>query len=179
MKGEDLPDDIRTALAKSNVRELQPEFLQDQLGAVKKDLGRSMKKIVAHPHEASEIINNFVQSQKERVSKITQNIDRIDLVQAIAHNTDMSQIEADKAIDQYMESFNKVKKEAQEQIDNLERSLNKAEQEWNKMKHEALEAADKATNAAATSTLISFFGLLVAAVLCAVAGNYGAGIVWY
>lgn len=179
LKDEDLPEDIRKALAKSNVKELQPEFLHDQLGSIKSDLGRSVKNIVAHPQNASEIINSFVQNQKERVGRITQNIDRFDLVQAITNNTDMSQLEADKAIDQYLESFNKVKKEAQEQIDNLERSLKKAEKEWNEMKQEALEAADKATNAAASSALISFFALLAAAVLCALAGKYGAGMGWY
>lgn len=179
LKDEDLPEDIRKALAKSNVKELQPEFLHDQLGSIKSDLGRSVKNIVAHPQNASEIINSFVQNQKERVGRITQNIDRFDLVQAITNNTDMSQLEADKAIDQYLDSFNKVKKEAQEQIDNLERSLKKAEKEWNEMKQEALEAADKATNAAASSALISFFALLAAAVLCALAGKYGAGMGWY
>lgn len=179
LKGEDFPEDIRKALAKSDVKELQPEFLQDQLGSMKSELAKSVKKIVSHPHNASEIINNFVQSQKERVDQITQNIDRDDLVQAIANNTDMSQMEADKAIDKYLESYNKVKKEAQEQIDNLERSLKKAEKEWNEMKQEALEAADKATNAAASSALISFFAILAAAVLCSVAGKYGAGMGWY
>lgn len=179
LKGEDFPEDIRKALAKSDIKELQPEFLQNQLGSMKSELTRTVKKIASHPHNATEIINNFVQSQKERVGRITQNIDRDDLVQAIANNTDMSQMEADKAIDQYLDAYNRVKQEAQDQIDNLERSLKKAEHEWNEMKQEALEAADKATNAAATSTLISFFALLAAAVLCAIAGKYGAGMGWY
>lgn len=179
LKDKDIPEDIRAALAKSDVKELQPEYLQDQLGEVKKDLSKSLKKIMSHPQNVSEIINSFIQSQKERVSGIAQNVDRVDLVQAISNNSDMTKEEADKAIDQYLESYDKVKKEAQEQIDNLEKSLKKAEQEWNEMKHEALIAADKATKAAATSTLISFFAILAAAVLCSVAGYCGASIGWY
>lgn len=176
LKDDFAPEDIRRALAKSNIRELQPEFLQNQLEAAKTDLSKSMKKVVSNPQDAETIINKFLDSQKERIGMITKNVNRIDLEQAIANNTDMSREEVDKAIDQYMDSFNKLKVEAKEQLDNLERSLHKAKQEWNEMKQEALQAADKATNVAATSALVSFFAILVAAALCSVAGMYGAEI---
>lgn len=176
LKGEDIPEDIRTALAKSNVKELQPEFLQNQLEAVKTDLGKSVKKIITHPQDAEQIINKFLDNQKQRVNSITKNIDRDDLAQAIANNSDMSKEEANKAIDQYMVTFQKAQQQAQEQINNLEKTLQKAEQEWNEMKHEALKAAEKATNTAATSALISFFAILIAAVLCTLAGAYGTRV---
>lgn len=179
LKSSDIPEEIRTALAKSDVEELQPEFLENQLKEVKTDLGKYMKKIASHPNDAEAIINKFLDVQKERVSRITKNVDRIDVVQAIDNNTDMSKEEINKAIDQYLDSMNKVRKEAKEQVDNLERSIHKAKQEWEEMKKEALEAADKATNAAATSALISFFAILIAAVLCSVAGVYGSRIIFY
>lgn len=47
------------------------------------------------------------------------------------------------------------------------------------MKQEALLAANKATNTAATSALISFFAILIAAILCAAAGTWGANIGYY
>lgn len=179
IKQEDIPEDIRKALAKSDIKELQPEYLQNQLEAVKADLSKSAKKIMSHPQEAENIITQFMDNLKERASMISRNLDRNDLVKAIANNTDMSTEEANKAIDEYMASFNKVKQEAQEQMDNLEMSLQKAKREWNVMKQETLEAAEKATNAAATSALISFFAILIAAILCAVSGAYGASIVIY
>ena len=46
-------------------------------------------------------------------------------------------------------------------------------QEWEEIKHKTLVAADKATDAAARSALISFFAILLGAVLCCVAGAYG------
>lgn len=173
LKGEDIPKDIRTALAKSNVKELQPEFLQNQMQDVKSDLEKSVKKIATHPQDADKIIDKFLDAQKKRVDKISKNIDRNDLVKAISNNTNLSREEANKAIDQYMVTFDKAKKEAQEQINNLEQALDKAKKEWNQMKHEALKAADEATDAAATSALISFFAILIAAILCSLAGAYG------
>ncbi|WP_294479984.1 hypothetical protein [uncultured Bacteroides sp.] len=179
LKEEDIPEDIRKALAKSDVKELHPDFLQNQLEMVKTDLGKSVKKIMSHPQDAENIITNFMNNLKERVSRISNNVDRNDLAKAIANNTDMSTEQANKAIDDYMASYNKVKQEAQEQMDNLEMSLQKAKREWNDMKEEALKAADKATNTAATSALISFFAILIAAILCAAAGTWGANIGYF
>lgn len=173
LKGEDIPKDIRTALAKSNVKELQPDYLQNQLSDVKSDLEKSVKKIATHPQDADKIVDKFLDTQKKRLDHITKNVDRNDLAKAISNNTNLTKEEANKAIDQYMVTIDKAKKEAQEQIDNLEQSLQKAKQEWNQMKHEALKAADEATDTAATSALISFFAILIAAVLCSLAGAYG------
>lgn len=173
IKGEDIPQNIRKALAQSGIKELQPNYLQDQLKEVKSDLGKSVKKVIANPEDADNIINKFMDRLKKRTDKITQNIDRNDLVKAIANNTNLSKAEADKAIDQYIDMINKTTAEAKQQINNLEQSLKNAAQEWKEIKHEALIAADEATDAAAKSALISFFAILAGAILCSIAGSYG------
>ena len=68
----------------------------------------------------------------------------------------------------------KATAEADKQIQNLEQNLDKAIQEWQEVKQNALEAADKATDAAARSALVSFFAILIGAVLCRLAGVYGS-----
>lgn len=173
IKGEDIPQNIRKALAQSGIKELQPNYLQDQLKEVKSDLGKSVKKVIANPEDADNIINKFIDRLKKRTDKVTQNIDRNDLAKAIANNTNLSKAEADKAIDQYIDMINKTTAEAKQQINNLEQSLKNAAQEWKEIKHEALIAADEATDAAAKSALISFFAILAGAILCSIAGSYG------
>ncbi len=86
----------------------------------------------------------------------------------------MSKAEADKAVKQYTEILRKATTEADKQIRNLEQNLQKATQEWQEVKQKTLEAADKATDAAARSALISFFAILIAAALCSWAGAYGS-----
>lgn len=174
LKGEDIPKDIRTALAKSNVKELQPDYLQNQLSEIKTDLGKSVKQAIASPQDADDIMNNFMNKLQQRTNKITQNIDRNDLAKAIANNTNLSTAEANKAIDQYIAMINNAKMEARQQINNLNQTLQKATQEWKELKHKALVAADEASDAAARSALISFFAILIAAILCSVAGSYGS-----
>lgn len=111
---------------------------------------------------------------KEQTNNWTKSIDRNDLAKALANNTNMSKAEADKAIKQYTEIMRKASTEADKQIRNLEQSLEKATQEWQEVKQNTLEAADKAADAAARSALISFFALLIGAVLCCLAGAYGS-----
>lgn len=174
LKGEDIPKDIRSALAKSNIKELQPDYLQNQLSEIKDDLGKAVKQAVASPQDADNIMSKFMDKLQQRASKITQNIDRNDLAKAIANNTDLSTAEANKAIDQYISMMNNAKIEIQQQINNLQQALQKATQEWKELKHKALVAADEASDAAARSALISFFAILIAAILCSVAGSYGS-----
>ncbi|WP_294628227.1 YrzE family protein [uncultured Bacteroides sp.] len=174
LKDENIPQNIRTALVKSNVKELQPDYLNKQLEEVKDDLGKSVKEIIAAPQEADEAINGFLNRLKQRTETLSRKIDRNDLSKAIANNTNMSKAEADKAVNEYLNMIDNARTEAGKQIDKLEANLQKAAQEWKEVKHKALVAADKATDAAARSALISFFALLAGAVLCCAAGAYGS-----
>ena len=165
LKEENIPQNIRTILTKSDVKQLEE---------VKDDLAKSVKAIAVSPQEADETLNGFLDRLKQRTTALNQNIDQDDLARTIANNTNMSKAEADKTVKQYMTLIENTRIEAGKQIDKLENNLQKAAQEWKEIKHNALVAADKATNAAAQSALISFFALLVGAVLCCSAGAYGS-----
>lgn len=173
IKGDSIRKDVRRALQKSGIKELNPDYLGNQLKAVKGDLKRTVKQVAANPDRADDLINGFTNRLKTRANTITKNIDRNDVSTAIANNTNLSKAEADKAVDQYMNLIETATDKAKEQINNLEETLEKAKQEWQEIKHKALLEAEKASNAAARSALISFFGLLVAAILCCWAGFFG------
>ena len=174
LKDGELPKDIRAVLVKSKVKELQPDYLQKQLEGVKADFGKSVKKAVASPEDADEIFKDFLAHLKKQANNLAKSIDRNDLAKALSNNTNMSKAEADKAIKQYMEIMHKATAEADKQIRNLEQNLDKAIQEWQEVKQNALETADKAADTAARSALISFFAILIGAVLCSLAGAYGS-----
>lgn len=171
--GANLPQNIRTALRRSSVKELQPNYLNSQMQAVKRDLDKSVKKLVTHPKDADNIINAFLDRLQKRVNNLSSNIDRDDVAQAIANNSDLSKAEAEQAVNQYIDLTNQAVDKAKQQIDNLEQSLEQAKQELQELKQKALQEAQEATKAAARSTLISFFAMLVGAILCAWAGFIG------
>ncbi|WP_029904233.1 hypothetical protein [Prevotella sp. 10(H)] len=165
--------DIRTALRKSGVKEFQPEYLQNQMKGVKTDFDRSVKRLATHPNDAESIINSFLDKVKKRGETYAQNINRDDLNKAIANNSNLSKAEVDKAVDEYIELIDKAKTQGQEQIQNLEQSIDQAKRDLEAFKQKALEEADKATNAAAWSGIISFISMLIGAVLCIYMGFFG------
>lgn len=165
--------EIRQALRKSGVRELQPEYLQREMKGVKSDLERSVKRLMRNPNDADNVINSFMERLKARGEKFAQNIDRDDLTRAIANNSNMSKAEVERAVDEYIELINRTKENAKEQIHNLEQTIEQAKQDLEATKQKALVEAEKATNTAATSGLISFFALLIGAGLCSFAGLLG------
>lgn len=170
---ENLPANIRTALQKSGVKELQPAYLQNQLKAVKQDLDKSVKKLVTHPKDADDIINGFLDRLQNRANKLADNINRDDVTKAIANNTNLSKAEVDQAVNQYIDLTNTAIQKGKEQIQNLQQTIENAKQELQQMKQKALEEAREASKAAARTALISFFAMLVGAVICAIAGLYG------
>lgn len=173
MRGDSIRGDVRRALRRSGVRELQPEYLQNQMQAVKGDLKKTVKKIASNPNNADELIDRFGDRLKARANKITKNVDRSDVSRAIANNTNLSRAEADRAVDQYVNMIDNAANQAKEMINKLEQDVQKAKQEWQEIKQKALEDAEKASNVAARSALISFFAMLIAAILCCWAGAYG------
>ncbi len=173
VNGDSVRSDIREALRKSGVKELNPDYINNQLDAVKGDLKKTVKKIARNPENTEKLLDGFTDRLQSRAKQFTKGIDRNDVSRAIANNTNLSKAEADRTVDQYMNLINKASSRAKEIVNHLEQDLQKAKQEWEKVKHKALEDAEKAANAAARSALISFFGMLVAAILCCWAGYYG------
>jgi len=167
-------DDVRAALRKSGVKEFQPEYLQNQMKGVKSDLDKSVKKLVTNPNDAENIINGFLDRVKKRGDTYAQKIDREDLVKAISNNSNLTRAEADKAVDEYMILIDKARAQGEEQIQNLEQSVEKAKRDWETFKENAKIEADKATNAAAWSGIISFLSLLIGAALCTFMGSLGS-----
>jgi len=169
----DLRQDIRTALKKSGVKEFQPEYLQNQMSGVKSDFDKALKQLATNPNNADAVINNFLERLQTRGERYADNINRDDLTRAIANNSSMTQAQVDQAVEEYIIFFDRMKERGREQIDNLQQNIEQAKQDWEEMKQNARIEADKAASAAASSMLISFFALLIGAVICVFTGAFG------
>lgn len=168
-----LQADVRQALRKSGVKELQPYYIQNQLNQIQKDFKNTVKKLALNPKDAESIINGFLDRLKNRADKFGRNISHEDIVRAISNNTNLSPAEVDRAANQYQDLINQAVQQGKEDIANLQQAIENAQQEWQQLKQEALVKAEQATNAAARSALISFIALLIGAIICALAGAYG------
>ncbi|MCD7900412.1 MAG: YrzE family protein [Bacteroides sp.] len=171
---EEIRANVRQALRRSGVRELQPEYIQNQLKGVKDDLGRAVKLVLRNPNDADRVIDGFTSRLSARVDKFTDNIDRDDITRAIANNSSMTKAEVDQTVDEYIEFRDRAVSAGKEQLENLRENIEQAKQQWQHTKQNALEEVEKASNKAAYSGIISFLALLVGAVLCSLTGSFGS-----
>lgn len=170
----EVPQDIRRTLKETGVKEFQPGYIDNQLSAVRSDLQRSVKRLVANPQQAESIIDGFTNRLQNRIDRYTSKIDREKVVTAITNSTDLSRAQAESMVDQYMQLLQK----GRNSLDNLQQEINEAKAEWERMKQEALVKTEEATNAAAWAAIWSFLALLVGAALAGFAGRYGAKKTW-
>ncbi len=99
---------ILDALRKSNIKELQPEYLQSQLEAAGKDVGTAVKNLVANPANSDAILDNLNQKLKTRAQTVSKGIDPGEVKKALADNTQLTPQEADAAVDNFIKSRDKI-----------------------------------------------------------------------
>lgn len=174
LKPYDVPQNVRTALARSGVKELQPGYLQTQMDNLKNDLGKAVKNIVKSPQNTEQTVNQLSAQLKKQATLIGQPVNRSDVAKILVDNSNMSRSEAEQAADQYTAALNNSKAQAKQSIERLDQNLQRAAEDWKEMKPVVIEAAEEAANAAARSALISFFVSLAAVILSCIAGACGS-----
>ncbi len=168
------PDqNIVNALKKSNIPQLQPEYLQNQLQQASDDVIDAGKAIATHPDNSDQIIDQLTNKLKDRTNAISDSVNRDDVKNAIAQNTSMTPEQADQAVDNFIQARDKAVQQANQSIDQLQNKVNQAKAQYAQFKQEAKEKADAAAKSAAKVSLWSFFALLLGAIISSVAGMWG------
>jgi hypothetical protein len=173
LKSMNLDDHIVTALRKSKIKELQPEYLQSELQAAGNDVAVAAKKFVTNPDDSDAIASKLAAQLKQRGESVSAAVDKNKVKKALTENTNLSPEQADKAVDNFISARDQAVKQVNQRLDQLEDKLNQAKGQYAEFKHEALQAADNATSTGAKVTLWSFIGLLLGAIVSTLAGLWG------
>jgi len=164
---------VMDALRRSNIKELQPEFLQSQLEAAASDIADSVKNLAVNPDNSDAIFDTLSGKLKSRAEAVSNGVDRNEVKKALAENTRLSPEEADKAVDNFIQARDKTVQEVSDRITQLQNNLNDAKAQYAEFKKQAKEKADEAASAAAKIALWSFIALMAGAVVSALAGLWG------
>lgn len=173
LQSANVDDNIVTALKKSKIPQLQPDYLQNQLSQATDDVLTAGKAFASNPDNSDAIINQLSEKLKSRTQKISDSIDRNQVKRALAENSSMTPEQADKAVDNFIQARDKTMKEANTRINQLEEKVDQAKAHYAEFKQQAKEKADAAAKAAAKASLWSFIGLLLGAVVSSLAGLWG------
>lgn len=161
---------INNILQDTDVPELQPGYIQDQLDGATSDITSAGKDLVLNPENSDQIISETTQSLQERADTISNAADEDAIANAVEENTDLTGAEA-------QEATNNITNALQSASDNAQQAINQASDSLNQLEQNVREAADTATNAATQTSIWTFVALLVGMVLSTLAGIWGSNFV--
>lgn len=173
LSDQQIDKQVIDALRKSDIKELQPEFLQSQLKSAGEDLTKAAKNLAVNPENSDAILDDLSKKLKSRVEATSKSVDRNDVKKALTDNTSLSPEEADKAVENFIDMRDKAVQEVNERMVKLESDLNEAKAQYEELKQQAKDKADAAARAGAKIALWSFIGLLIGAIVSALAGLWG------
>lgn len=157
---------LEQALQKSGIPELQPNYLKTQLEWAKGQVQTAAKDLVLNPNESDKIIQTLSNNLKARAQSITNAVNKQEVSQALAANSNLTPQEAERAVNNYLQQQDQF-------FVKLEENVQQAKVRYAQLKAEAKEKAAAATNAAAKAALWSFFGLLIGLIVSVLAGKMG------
>ncbi len=171
---DELQSNIEKVLKDTEVKELQPGYIQGLLDESKNDLVEAGKNIAKSPQNAGDIISSLGDKLKERVEILSNAADKDAIANAVSNNSDLSKEEADKIVNNIHDGLKKATDEAKVQIENAQKALEEAKVQLEKTVEDVRDAANTATNVASTASIILFIGLLIGLALTSYAGYVGS-----
>lgn len=166
--------DMKKVLSDTEVRELQPSYLQKEFDGAKEDVTAAAKKIVTNPANAGDVLTQLGDKLQARADKIGKSVDRDAIAKAVAKNTSLTPEEAKKATDNIANGLENASKEASAQIENLKNSVAEAQEKVKKAVEDARVAAEEASRKVAMASVILFIGLAIGMALTSYAGLLGS-----
>ncbi len=174
---DQLQTDVRDVLKDTDVPELQPNYLQDQVSDATSDITDAGKKIATDPNKADEIIDDLSTKLQDRATKISDSVDEDAISNAVAKNTDLNQQEAQEATQNIVNGLQKASDEAQQQIETAQQNLEQAKQDIDQAVKDARKKADEVSDATAKASIWGFLAMVLGLVLTSIGGMVGANLV--
>ena len=174
---DQLETDVRDVLKDTDVPELQPNYLQDQVSDATSDITDAGKKIATDPNKADEIIDDLSTKLQDRATKISDSVDEDAISNAVAKNTDLNQQEAQEATQNIVNGLQKASDEAQQQIETAQQNLEQAKQDIDQAVKDARKKADEISDATAKASIWGFVAMVFGLVLTSIGGMVGANLV--
>lgn len=174
---EEVQADIEKYLSDTDIPELQPDYLNNQLEESKDEIAQAVKNVALNPDSAQSEIDRVSKDLADRAQTIADSADRDAIANAVEANSDLTQEEAEQVTDNIYNGLQEANKQAQETLDNasvkVQQLSNQAQSTVDETVANAREGAEDASNKLSAGSVITFLGLLAALALSAWGGKLG------
>lgn len=168
---------VEDVLRDTDVPELQPEYLNDQLEEARTEVTDAGKELLTNPENADDILGSLTDSLSSRAQTIADAVDRDAIASAVASNTELTEQEAQEATDNIYNGLQKASTDAQKALDDAAKGIEQAKADLDQAVEDARVAAENASDATAKASIWAFVGLLIGMLLSAGAGMFGSKFV--
>lgn len=172
---------VHDVLEDTDIPELQPEYLQEQLDGATNDITEAGQAIVTNPGNYQQIITDLTDTLTSRLDNIAENVDEEALANAIEENTDLNQNEADQAVENIIEGYNLAASEARTQIQNaadgIDQFIQDVEVQVGQIQENLAQTTEEASNVISSGSWWAFAGVLFGAILSTVGGSLGVNFI--
>ncbi len=169
----DLGDKVASVLRDTGVDTLQPDYLKGQIQEMKHDIKSSLYKLRLDSDTYNKVVDEFLGKEKNRLSKITDSLDKDAAVTALMNKRGISRDEAQQEFDNALKVYNRTIQKAQDTVADAQNYVNETMQHMQDAAQRARLKADDMAKTAAKSALAAALALLIGAVICVYAGRYG------
>jgi TM2 domain-containing membrane protein YozV/polyhydroxyalkanoate synthesis regulator phasin len=174
---QELQGNLDKYLKDTDVPELQPDYLKDQLKDASDTIVDAGKEVAKDPDNADQIFDSTADKLQDRAKKIGDSVDKHAIANSVAKNSDLSQEEAQQVTDNIYNQLQTASKETQKQIDNARDNLEQAKDDLKESIDDARKAADDAADAAAKASLWGFAAMMIGLIITSLAGLWGSNLV--
>ena len=172
---EEVQDDIEKYLSDTDIPELQPDYLNNQLEESKDEIYEAAKNVALNPDSANSEIDKLSKSLSDRAETISDSADRDAIANAVEKNSDLTQAEAEQVTENIYEGINEANEQAQETLDDASVKVKELSNQAEDAIDDTTQGAEDASNSISAGSVITFLGLIVALALSAWAGKVGEG----
>lgn len=155
---QDIEKEIDQLLQETDNEELK-STVQSEFESIKSAAKSAATEVLAKPGQAQEAIDTFTAQAKQSLQKINQEVEREDLAEMVSARTDMSEQEAQVAVERWEKRINDWSQNFEQKIDQAQ--------------DKALKQAQEVTDTSGTVALYAFFILLLGMIAAAFGGRAG------
>ncbi|GHA15849.1 hypothetical protein GCM10007989_08360 [Devosia pacifica] len=164
---------LRRALSQVELSELEPDLIQEQIAGARTDIAQAAEQLVTQPTDFQTVLDELISSLQSRVETLESEINREDVVAAIADNTTLSESEVEQAADRVIGVYEDLAATASAQLNDVEQAVTRAQSRIAVLQEQAVEQADRATEAVSEAAGWAFLALFIGAVIATLAGIAG------
>lgn len=171
---QDLEQTVTDVLEDTEIAQLQPDYLDNQVQATIDDVSTAGYNIVVNGQDPQQEIENVTSNIQGRIDEIGQELDEDALTEAISNNTDLSEQEAEEAVTNIQEAYGQASQEAEQALNDAQTAVEDLQVQAEQAFAESAQVAEEVANKTSQYSLYVFLGLLAAMFITSFAGFAGA-----